>query len=114
MMDHSNIARSKRRATDWPPYFVMELVRASHHRLLRRERLRPERLELFVQVCQAIQHAHQRIIHRDLKPSNVWLASTMEAGAQSDRFGVAKAAGPKLTEATLFTGSAPLSARRST
>src|SRR5262249_26124287 len=66
----------------------------------------PERLELFVLVCQAVQHAHQKgIIHRDLKPSNVLV--TLIDGAAVPKvidFGVAKAMGQQLTERTLFTG----------
>src|SRR6202022_3134435 len=69
-------------------------------------RLTPrQRLELFVPVCQAVQHAHQKgIIHRDLKPSNVMVC--LYDGKPVPKvidFGVAKAAGPKLTEKTLFT-----------
>jgi serine/threonine protein kinase len=64
-----------------------------------------ERLELFVPVCQAVQHAHQKgLIHRDLKPSNVLIA--LYDGKPVPKvidFGVAKATGPKLTERTLFT-----------
>ena len=70
-------------------------------------RLTPaERLELFVPVCQAVQHAHQKgIIHRDLKPSNVLVA--LYDGKPVPKvidFGVAKATGQQLTEKTLFTG----------
>jgi serine/threonine protein kinase len=90
------------------PYFVMELVKGipitrycDQHHLTPRQRL-----ELFIPVCQAIQHAHQKgIIHRDIKPSNVLVA------LYDDRpvpkvidFGVAKATGGQLTEATLHTG----------
>jgi serine/threonine protein kinase len=90
------------------PYFVMELVKGvpitkycDEHRLTPRQRL-----ELFVPVCHAVQHAHQKgIIHRDLKPSNVLVA------LYDDRpvpkvidFGVAKATGQQLTEETLHTG----------
>ena len=64
-----------------------------------------ERLELFVPVCNAIQHAHQKgIIHRDIKPSNVMV--TLYDGKPVPKvidFGVAKAAGPRLTDKTLFT-----------
>src|SRR5205085_5945730 len=108
-MEHPNIARVlDAGATEGGrPYFVMELVKGvpitrycdEHHLTLR------ERLALFVPVCQAVQHAHQKgIIHRDLKPSNVMVC------LYDDRpvpkvidFGVAKAAGPKLTDKTLFT-----------
>jgi serine/threonine protein kinase len=89
------------------PYFVMELVKGvpitkycDEHHLTPRERL-----ELFVPVCQAVQHAHQKgIIHRDIKPSNVMVC--LYDGRPVPKvidFGVAKAAGPKLTERTLFT-----------
>src|SRR5208282_3062897 len=89
------------------PYFVMELVKGvpitkycdEHHLTLR------ERLALFVPVCQAVQHAHQKgIIHRDLKASNVMVC--LYDGKPVPKvidFGVAKAAGLKLTEKTLFT-----------
>ena len=64
-----------------------------------------ERLELFVPVCQAVQHAHQKgIIHRDLKPSNVLVA--LHDGTPVPKvidFGVAKATGQQLTDKTLFT-----------
>src|SRR5262249_26886217 len=88
-------------------YFVMELIKGvplTKH--CDENRLTPrERLELFVPVCQAVQHAHQKgIIHRDLKPSNVLVAQY--DGVPVPKvidFGVAKAAGPKLTEKTLFT-----------
>jgi tetratricopeptide (TPR) repeat protein/serine/threonine protein kinase len=89
------------------PYFVMELVKGQpitkycdEHHLTPRQRL-----ELFVPVCQAVQHAHQKgIIHRDLKPSNVMIC--LYDGKPVPKvidFGVAKAAGPRLTEHTLFT-----------
>ena len=69
-----------------------------------------ERLELFVNVCQAVQHAHQKgIIHRDLKPSNVLVAvhDTAPVVKVID-FGVAKALGQDLTDKTLFTGFAQM------
>jgi serine/threonine protein kinase/tetratricopeptide (TPR) repeat protein len=109
LMDHPNIARVLDAGTTagGRPYFVMELVKGvpitrycdEHH-------LTPkQRLELFVPVCQAVQHAHQKgIIHRDLKPSNVLVC--LYDGHPVPKvidFGVAKAAGPKLTEKTLFT-----------
>ena len=69
-----------------------------------------DRLELFVLVCQAVQHAHQKgIIHRDLKPSNVLV--TLHDGVPVPKvidFGVAKATGQSLTDKTLFTGFAQL------
>jgi WD40 repeat protein/serine/threonine protein kinase len=96
------------------PYFVMELVRGSpitvycdEHQLTL-----PERLELFVTVCQAVQHAHQKgIIHRDIKPSNV-LVTRHDPGAPGVvkviDFGVAKAASGLLTDKTMFTGIAQM------
>jgi serine/threonine protein kinase/Flp pilus assembly protein TadD len=89
------------------PFFVMELVKGVPiTRYCDERRLTPrQRLELFVPVCQAVQHAHQKgIIHRDLKPSNVLVA--LYDGKPVPKvidFGVAKATGPKLTEQTLFT-----------
>lgn len=90
------------------PYFVMELVKGvpvtaycDAHRLTPRQRL-----ELFLPICQAVQHAHQKgIIHRDLKPSNVLVA--MYDGQPVPKvidFGVAKATGQTLTEKTVVTG----------
>src|SRR5688500_19765567 len=70
-------------------------------------RLTPrDRLGLFVQVCQAVQHAHTKgVIHRDLKPSNVLVAQyDAKPVPKIIDFGVAKATGGRLTEATLFTG----------
>jgi WD40 repeat protein/serine/threonine protein kinase len=109
MMDHVNVARVfDAGATDTGrPFFVMELIHG--HPITRYcddNHLTPrERLELFVPVCQAIQHAHQKgIIHRDIKPSNVLI--TLSDGKPVPRvidFGVAKAIEQKLTEQTLFT-----------
>src|SRR4029079_5826033 len=69
-----------------------------------------ERLELFISVCRAVQHAHQKgIIHRDLKPSNVLV--TLHDGTPVVKvidFGIAKALGQQLTDKTLFTGFAQL------
>jgi serine/threonine protein kinase/Tfp pilus assembly protein PilF len=109
VMDHPNIAKVfDGGATETGrPYFVMELVRGipiteycDKHKLTTRERL-----ELFIQVCQAVQHAHQKgVIHRDLKPSNILVV------VQEDKpipkiidFGIAKATEHHLTERTLFT-----------
>jgi len=109
MMDHPNIARVfEAGVTDTSqPYFVMELVRGvplnkfcDNHKLSTRDRL-----ELFVSVCHALQHAHQKgIIHRDLKPSNVLV--TLQDGkpiAKVIDFGVAKAIGQSLTGKTIYT-----------
>jgi WD40 repeat protein/serine/threonine protein kinase len=113
LMDHPHIARVlDAGATDWGrPYFVMELVRGiSITQFCDDNRLTPyERLELFVAVCQAVQHAHQKgIIHRDLKPSNVLV--TLHDGTPLVKvidFGIAKALGPeRLTDKTLVTGLA--------
>ena len=111
MMDHPNIARVlDAGATETGrPYFVMELVRGVKITdLLRREhRLDTrQRLDLFIQVCHAIQHAHQKgIIHRDIKPSNILV--TMHDGVPVPKvidFGIAKATErPMLTDKTLFT-----------
>jgi non-specific serine/threonine protein kinase/serine/threonine-protein kinase len=109
MMDHPNIAKVHDGGTteSGRPYFVMELVRGIPiTEYCDRERLSiPERLELFVLVCRAVQHAHQKgIIHRDLKPSNILV--TVIDGAAVPKvidFGVAKATGGSLTERTLYT-----------
>ncbi|MBS0189696.1 MAG: tetratricopeptide repeat protein [Phycisphaerales bacterium] len=109
MMDHPNIARVlDAGATEaGRPYFVMELVKGEPivSYCDRNNLAIEERLRLFVQVCQAVQHAHTKgIIHRDIKPSNV-LVSTPdgEACAKVIDFGIAKATQAKLTEKTLFT-----------
>lgn len=109
MMDHINIARVLDAGTTEAgrPYFVMELVNGVPiTKYCDDNHLTPrERLELFVPVCQAIQHAHQKgIIHRDIKPSNVMV--TLYDGKPVPKvidFGVAKATEQKLTECTLFT-----------
>jgi WD40 repeat protein/serine/threonine protein kinase len=109
LMDHPNIARVlDAGATETGrPYFVMELVKgAPITRYCDDRRLTlPERLELFVPVCQAVQHAHQKgIIHRDLKPSNILVAQyDGRPVPKVIDFGVAKATGLRLTEATLYT-----------
>jgi serine/threonine protein kinase len=110
LMDHSNIARVFDAGTtaDGRPYFVMELVRGvplTRYCNERRLTVR-QRLELFVPVCQAIQHAHQKgIIHRDIKPSNVLVAHCDDRPVPKViDFGVAKATGQPLTEQTLHTG----------
>ncbi len=109
MMDHPNIAKVlDAGATDTGrPFFVMELVRGvpiteycdqnnlSMH----------ERIHLFIKVCQAIQHAHQKgIIHRDIKPSNILV--TLHDGVPVPKvidFGIAKATEGRLTDATVYT-----------
>jgi tetratricopeptide (TPR) repeat protein len=109
LMDHHNIARvlDAGTTTSGRPYFVMELVKGVPiTKFCDEQHLTPrERLELFVPVCQAIQHAHQKgIIHRDVKPSNVMV--TLYDGKPVPKvidFGVAKAIEQRLTERTLFT-----------
>ena len=109
MMDHPHIARVfDAGATDsGRPYFVMELVRGEPITgYCDRNNLRiPERLALFTQVCQAVQHAHSKgIIHRDIKPSNVLVTSADgKAIPKVIDFGIAKATSARLTEKTLFT-----------
>jgi serine/threonine protein kinase len=110
LMDHPNIAKVlDAGATETGrPYFVMELVRGMKITDFCDEKKLPtrERLNLFIQVCQAIQHAHQKgIIHRDIKPSNILV--TVNDGVAVPKvidFGIAKATtGQKLTDKTLFT-----------
>ena len=109
LMDHPNIAKvHDAGATETGrPYFVMELVRGvkitqhcEQHQLSTRERL-----ELFIQVCRAIQHAHQKgIIHRDIKPSNILV--TVNDGVAVPKvidFGIAKATQGRLTDQTVYT-----------
>ncbi len=109
LMDHPNIARifDAGATESGRPYLVMELVRGvkitdycDQHRLSPNERLR-----LFIQVCQAVQHAHQKgIIHRDLKPSNILV--TVNDGVPTPKvidFGISKAIEQKLTDKTCFT-----------
>src|SRR6201990_1637197 len=109
-MDHPNIAKVFDADTteSCRPYFVMELVKGLPiPRFCDENRLTPrQRLELFIPVCQAVQHAHTKgIIHRDLKPSNVLVALYDDKPVPKViDFGVAKATGEKLTERTLFTG----------
>jgi serine/threonine protein kinase len=109
LMDHPNVARVlDAGATDsGRPYFVMELVQGGPiTEFCDQQRLAPEaRLKLFLDVCQAIQHAHHKgVIHRDIKPSNVLV--TLHDGAPVVKvidFGIAKATVQKLTERTLVT-----------
>ncbi len=109
IMDHPNIARVFDGGTtdSGRPYFVMELVKGVPiTAFCDKNRLTPrERLELFIPVCQAVQHAHQKgIIHRDIKPSNVLVAMYDDKPVPKViDFGVAKAIEQKLTEQTLFT-----------
>ena len=110
IMDHPNIARVlDAGATETGrPFFVMELVKGipiTRYCDERRLTLR-QRLELFVPVCQAIQHAHQKgVIHRDIKPSNVLVAMFDDRPVPKViDFGLAKAAGQPLTDGTLVTG----------
>ncbi|MFM9996995.1 MAG: tetratricopeptide repeat protein [Phycisphaerales bacterium] len=109
MMDHPHIARVlDAGATETGrPFFVMELVKGDPIvEYCDKNNLSIEdRLELFAQVCNAVQHAHTKgIIHRDIKPSNI-LVSTQDgrSSAKVIDFGIAKATASKLTEKTLFT-----------
>jgi eukaryotic-like serine/threonine-protein kinase len=108
LMDHPNIARVfDAGATAGRPYFVMELVNGvpitrycdSKHLTTK------ERIELFIPVCQAIQHAHQKgIIHRDIKPSNILVAERDgQAIPKVIDFGLAKALGHQLSDASMVT-----------
>ncbi|MCP3903403.1 MAG: serine/threonine protein kinase [Planctomycetes bacterium] len=109
LMDHPNIARVlDAGATETGrPYFVMELVRGipvteycDQRRLSARDRL-----ELFIDICHAVQHAHHKgIIHRDLKPSNILVTlHDHKPVPKIIDFGIAKATSQRLTEKTLFT-----------
>ena len=114
MMDHPNIARVfDAGATErGPPYFVMELIRGvkiteycdQHHLDTR------QRLDLFIQICHAIQHAHQKgVIHGDIKPSNIMV--TLQDGVPVPKvidFGISKATEVRLTDELLFTAYAQL------
>jgi hypothetical protein len=111
MMNHPAIAKvfDAGSTPQGVPYFVMEYVPGTpitaycdNHRLSPRERL-----ELFMRVCEGVQHAHQKaIIHRDLKPSNILVTEVdNRAAPKIIDFGVAKALAQKLTEETLFTRS---------
>ncbi len=109
LMDHPNIARVfDAGATETGrPFFVMELVPGVPITKYCDQRNLPTaaRLELFAQVCSAIQHAHQKgVIHRDLKPSNILV--TLHDGEPLPKvidFGIAKATQGRLTDRTLFT-----------
>ena len=114
MMEHPNIARIIDAGTTelGRPYFVMELVRGIPINEFCDQKcftLR-ERLDLFLQVCQAVQHAHQKgIIHRDLKPTNV-LVTMLDVLAVPKviDFGIAKAFGPQMTDGTQVTAFAQI------
>ena len=118
MMDHPNIAKVLDAGTTETgrPYFVMELVRGiriteycdQNHLTTK------ERLDLFIQVCQAIQHAHQKgIIHRDIKPSNILV--TLHDGVPVPKvidFGIAKATDRAADRQDAFTRSCTSSSAR--
>jgi WD40 repeat protein/tRNA A-37 threonylcarbamoyl transferase component Bud32 len=109
LMDHTNIAKvlDAGATTTGRPYFVMELVRGVRITEYCDNNQLPthERLKLFIQVCRAIQHAHQKgIIHRDIKPSNILV--TLHDGVPVPKvidFGIAKATQQELTDKTVFT-----------
>jgi serine/threonine protein kinase/tetratricopeptide (TPR) repeat protein len=114
MMDHPNIAKVHDGGTtpDGRPYFVMEYVKGTpiteycdKHRLNTRQRL-----ELFVNVCSAVQHAHQKgIIHRDIKPSNVLVSlHDVNPVVKVIDFGIAKATTGPLTDKTVYTAAAQM------
>jgi hypothetical protein len=109
MMDHPNIAKVLDAGTTETgrPYFVMELVRGIRitEYCDQANLTTKERLDLFIKVCQAIQHAHQKgIIHRDIKPSNILV--TLHDGVPVPKvidFGIAKATEGRLTDNTVYT-----------
>src|SRR5262249_29352528 len=109
LMDHPNIAKVFDAGMDQAqrPYFAMELVKGLPlTKYCDEAKLSPrQRLELFIPVCQAVQHAHQKgIIHRDLKPSNILVG--LYDGRPVPKvidFGVAKATGPRLTPQSVYT-----------
>jgi len=120
MMDHPNIAKvldagttdsqignRKSQISAGRPYFVMELVRGIKitHYADQSKLSTKDRLDLFIKVCQAIQHAHQKgVIHRDIKPSNILV--TLHDGVPMPKvidFGIAKATEGRLTDATVYT-----------
>jgi eukaryotic-like serine/threonine-protein kinase len=109
LMEHPNIAKvlDAGATSQGHPFLVMELIKGIPiTRYCDREQLTPrERLELFVVVCSAVQHAHQKgVIHRDLKPSNVLIAPfDGRPVPMIIDFGLAKAVGRKLTERTIYT-----------
>lgn len=109
MMDHPNIAKVLDAGTtdQGRPYFVMELVRGIRitDYCDQAQLSTQDRLSLFIKVCQAIQHAHQKgVIHRDIKPSNILV--TLHDGVPVPKvidFGIAKATEGRLTDATVYT-----------
>ncbi|MGA2248380.1 MAG: tetratricopeptide repeat protein [Verrucomicrobiota bacterium] len=109
MMDHPNIAKVLDAGTTETgrPYFVMELVRGIKitEYCDQNQLSTKERLDLFIKICQAIQHAHQKgIIHRDIKPSNILV--TLHDGVPVPKvidFGIAKATEGRLTDETVYT-----------
>jgi serine/threonine protein kinase/tetratricopeptide (TPR) repeat protein len=109
LMDHPNIAKVFDAGTteNGRPFFVMELVRGIKitEYCDQNNLATPQRLDLFIQVCRAIQHAHQKgIIHRDIKPSNILV--TLHDGLPVPKvidFGIAKAMDQRLTDKTVFT-----------
>jgi serine/threonine protein kinase len=109
MMDHPNIAKVLDAGTteNGRPYFVMELVRGIRitDYCDQNNLSTSERLQLFIQICHAIQHAHQKgIIHRDIKPSNILV--TLHDGVPVPMvidFGIAKATEGRLTDSTVYT-----------
>lgn len=111
LMDHPNIAQvlDAGATENGRPYFVMELVRGTKITDYCDQSRMPtaDRLELFIQVCNAVQHAHQKgIIHRDIKPSNILVATSAEGKPLPKviDFGIAKATnGFRLTDKTVFT-----------
>lgn len=109
MMEHPGIAKvfDAGATESGRPYFVMELVEGEPITKYCDENKLPveQRLELFAQVCDAVQHAHHKgVIHRDIKPSNVLVATRDEKPvAKVIDFGIAKATACRLTEKTLFT-----------
>jgi tetratricopeptide (TPR) repeat protein len=111
LMDHPNIAHvfDAGATESGRPYFVMELVRGIKitDYCEQKSLTTRERLELFIKVCEAVQHAHQKgIIHRDIKPSNILVATDADGAALPKviDFGIAKATtNQRLTDKTLFT-----------
>jgi serine/threonine protein kinase/Tfp pilus assembly protein PilF len=114
LMDHPNIAKvhDGGATPEGRPYFVMEWVKGTPitdycdtHRLTTLQRL-----QLFLDVCHAVQHAHQKgIIHRDIKPSNVLVeVHDVQPVVKVIDFGIAKAIGQQLTEKTVYTGVAQM------